>query len=101
VTPEQRAMRARIAAHSRWAKEADPQAATAPARRASLERFVREVDPRRAPCRPQSVHDALSTRGRRTCSAWPSGRLRSGASDECRAAKVSRPFDPLAVSSPA
>jgi len=45
LTPEQRAMRARIAAHSRWAKESDPQAATAPARRASMERFEREVDP--------------------------------------------------------
>ena len=45
MTPEQRAMRARIAAHTRWSQEADPQAATAPARRASLARFEREVDP--------------------------------------------------------
>jgi hypothetical protein len=45
LTPEQRAMRASIAAHTRWAKEPDPPARTATARRAFLERFEREADP--------------------------------------------------------
>ena len=45
LTPEQRALRARIAAHSLHAKVADPSAHTAPARRAFLDRFEREVDP--------------------------------------------------------
>lgn len=45
MTPEQRVLRAKIASHSRWAREPDPKAATAPARKASLERFEREVDP--------------------------------------------------------
>lgn len=41
----ERRMRARIAAHSLWAKTDDPTAHTAPARRAFLDRFEREVDP--------------------------------------------------------
>jgi hypothetical protein len=45
MTPEQRAFRARLAAHARWAKEEDRAAAFAPARRALLDRFEREVDP--------------------------------------------------------
>lgn len=36
---------ARIAANTRWAKEPDRTAATAPARRAALARFEKEVDP--------------------------------------------------------
>lgn len=35
----------RIGAHSRWAKEPDRTAATAPARRGFRARFEREVDP--------------------------------------------------------
>ena len=45
LTPEQRAMRASIAAHVQWAKESDPPARTERARRAFLERFEREADP--------------------------------------------------------
>lgn len=45
LTPEQRSLRARIAAHSLHAHIADPSAHTAPARRAFLDRFEREVDP--------------------------------------------------------
>jgi hypothetical protein len=45
LTPEQRAMRASIAAHVQWAKESDPTARTERARRAFLERFEREADP--------------------------------------------------------
>ena len=45
LTPEERILRARIAAHKSWANTADPMARTAPARKASMERFEREVDP--------------------------------------------------------
>lgn len=45
LTPEQRTMRARIAAHTRWAKTADRAKALVPARSAFLDRFEREVDP--------------------------------------------------------
>jgi len=38
-------LRARLAAHTRWAREPDPSAATAPGRQAFLDRFEREVDP--------------------------------------------------------
>lgn len=44
MTPEQRVLRARIAAHSRWAKQ-DPREGTAVARAAFLDRFEHEVDP--------------------------------------------------------
>jgi hypothetical protein len=44
-TPEQRALAARIAAHSLHSKVVDPTAHTAPARKAFLDRFEREVDP--------------------------------------------------------
>lgn len=43
-TPEQRALAARIAAHSKWAVT-DPREGTAAARAAFLDRFEREVDP--------------------------------------------------------
>jgi hypothetical protein len=45
LTPEQRRLRASIAANTLWAKVDDPSAHTAPARRASLVRFEDEVDP--------------------------------------------------------
>ena len=44
-TPEQRALVAKIAAHEKWARTADPSAATAAARAAFLDRFERQVDP--------------------------------------------------------
>jgi hypothetical protein len=44
LSPSDRSLRARIAAHSRWSK-ADRVAGTANARAAFLDRFVREVDP--------------------------------------------------------
>ncbi len=43
-TPQQRALAARIAAHSKWAVT-DPTEGTAAARAAFLDRFEREVDP--------------------------------------------------------
>jgi len=45
LTPEQRVLRAKVAAHIQWAKEADPSGRTAGARAKFLERFEREADP--------------------------------------------------------
>jgi len=45
LTPAQRSQRARVAAHSSWARTPDPAARTAPARKSFLDRFEREVDP--------------------------------------------------------
>jgi hypothetical protein len=44
MTPADRSMRARIAAHERWAKEPDYTAATAPARAGLSRRFVADVE---------------------------------------------------------
>ena len=43
MTASERVMRARVAAHSRWAREPDYSAATAPARAVLDKRFVDEV----------------------------------------------------------
>ncbi len=45
TTAQQRALQARMAAHTLHARVADPSAHTAPARQAFLDRFEREVDP--------------------------------------------------------
>lgn len=45
LTPAERAQRARIAAHEKWAQAPDPSEATRPAREAYLARFEAEVDP--------------------------------------------------------
>lgn len=45
LNPEQRRLRAQIAAHKMWANCDDPAGQTAPARSAFLDRFEREVDP--------------------------------------------------------
>ena len=45
LTPEERALRSRIAAHKSWANTTDPSARTKPARDAMLARFEAEVDP--------------------------------------------------------
>jgi hypothetical protein len=45
LTPAQRTMRARIAAHVSWSRTNDRAARTAPARKAALDRFERLVDP--------------------------------------------------------
>jgi hypothetical protein len=47
LSPAQRSLLARMAAHSSWARTVDPAARTAPARSAFLARFEREVDPGR------------------------------------------------------
>lgn len=45
LTPSQRVLRARIAAHASWARTADRAARTRPATDAFTARFEREVDP--------------------------------------------------------
>jgi hypothetical protein len=45
LTPAQRSLRARIAAHVSWANTSDRSARTAAARKAALDRFERQVDP--------------------------------------------------------
>ena len=45
LSPSQRSLRARVAAHESWARTSDPSARTAPARAAFKSRFEREVDP--------------------------------------------------------
>jgi hypothetical protein len=45
LTPAQRTLRARMAAHASWATTADRKARTAKARQAAMDRFEREVDP--------------------------------------------------------
>lgn len=45
LTPEQRSLHARIAAHSRWGQTDDTVAATAKARAAAEGRFERQADP--------------------------------------------------------
>src|SRR6266516_2807449 len=45
LTPAERTMRARLAAHVQWSREADPTARTSTARTAFLTRFEAEVDP--------------------------------------------------------
>lgn len=45
LSPAERTMRARVAAHTRWSREGDRVAATAAARAGALARFERQVDP--------------------------------------------------------
>lgn len=43
MTPEQRTLRARLAAHESWARTTDPAARTAAARKAANHRFERQI----------------------------------------------------------
>ena len=45
MTPEQRALRSRLAAYTSWANTDDPKARTQPARDRFMARFERQVDP--------------------------------------------------------
>lgn len=45
MTPKERKLRARLAAHTSWANTGDRAARTAPARQAAMNRFERQVDP--------------------------------------------------------
>jgi hypothetical protein len=67
MTPEQRRLRAQIAAHEMWANCDDPAAQTAPARRAFLDgssvKWTRKI-----PCSPTSALTEASMPGRLTSS---------------------------------
>lgn len=45
LTPSERSLRARLAAHVSWANTTDRSARTAAARRAAMDRYERQVDP--------------------------------------------------------
>jgi hypothetical protein len=61
LTPAQRSLRARIAAHASWANTSDRSARTAAARRAALDRFERQVDPNGAlPAEERALRAASS-----------------------------------------
>ena len=45
MSQDERVLRSRCAAHTRWSREPDRQAATAKARQAFLDRFEAQVDP--------------------------------------------------------
>jgi hypothetical protein len=45
LSPAERSLRARLAAHEKWARTSNTTAATAPARQAFLDSFERQVDP--------------------------------------------------------
>lgn len=45
LTPSSRRLHAQAAAHTRWSREDDRQAATGKARAAFIDRFEKEVDP--------------------------------------------------------
>jgi hypothetical protein len=62
LTPAQRSLRARIAAHASWANTTDRARRTEAARRAALDRFDRQVDPDQAlpPERAQRAAHARS-----------------------------------------
>lgn len=45
LTPKQKSLRGRIAAHSSWAQTENRSARTAPARAALLDKFDKQVDP--------------------------------------------------------
>lgn len=45
LTPSERTLRSRVAAHKSWQNTTNPTERTAPARRAFLDRFERQVDP--------------------------------------------------------
>lgn len=61
MTPEQRALRARIAAHTRWSQQ-DRREGTAAARAAFNDRFEREVDPDGVLPREERLRRAESAR---------------------------------------
>jgi hypothetical protein len=45
LSPTERSLRGKLAAHTSWANTPDPAARTAPARAKFLDRFYRQVDP--------------------------------------------------------
>lgn len=90
LTPEQRRLRAQIAANTRLATE-DPVEMTAPARKAFLDRFEKQVDPdgvlapderaRRAEAARKAYFAKLALASSKARAARAAARKRGGASD--------------------
>jgi hypothetical protein len=79
LTPEQRRLRAQIAANTRWARENDRTLQTARARAAALERFEREVDPNNELPLDERLHRAENAFKAHMCRmALASSKARSG-----------------------
>jgi hypothetical protein len=55
LTPAERSQRARIAAHTRWAREPDRLRATQPGRDAAFAKLLDEVDPDRVLSEPERL----------------------------------------------
>ncbi|RZU52666.1 hypothetical protein EV385_4544 [Krasilnikovia cinnamomea] len=91
LTPEQRSMRGRLAAHARWARE-DPEHHLPKARAAFMDRFSREVDPdgvlppaereRRAEHARKRYFTALAFKSSRARSSGRKGLRREGGRSE-------------------
>jgi hypothetical protein len=62
LSPSERVLRARLAAHASWANTADPAARTKPGRDAALARFEDEVDPDRVLPETERLRRANSAR---------------------------------------
>jgi hypothetical protein len=78
LTPAQRSMRARLAAHALHAKR-DSRELTEPARKAFIERFVNEVDPdRQLPERERQRRATHAMREHMTRLSFQSSKVRKG-----------------------
>ncbi|NGY63432.1 hypothetical protein G7043_31365 [Lentzea sp. NEAU-D13] len=62
LSPAERALRARLAAHTRWSRTSNSTESTAAARAAFDRRFEDEVDPRRELPEPERVRRAEAAR---------------------------------------
>ena len=62
LSPAERALRARLAVHTRWSRTSDSTASTAVARAAFDRRFEDEVDPQRELPEPERVRRAEAAR---------------------------------------
>lgn len=62
LTPEQRSLRSRMAAHRSWAGTADRTERTRPAREAFMRRFEDQVDPERKLSQPERLRRAEQAR---------------------------------------
>jgi hypothetical protein len=77
LSPSERSMRSRLAAHTSWARTVDPSERTRPARESSLRRFEDEVDPdRRLPAEERARRAEHARRAYFTGLALKSARAR-------------------------
>jgi hypothetical protein len=79
LTPSQRIIRARIAAHTSWANCPDPTQRTAPARSGFLARFSKQVDPEGTlPPEERQRRAQSALRAHMTMLAYRSSKARTG-----------------------